>query len=283
MSQIDGPGMGVATAVAIFGITGKARQKSRFEGADISTSRLAALLDDAVLSFSHTLWREIRRGLDQVVSDDAISPVLDDFELAYPESNPAPVSEALSAAGGELPLHFQQGVDIVLIRFSLAGGLVELRLVEIELEEGSLDLKKLRGALVGQGAGLAVVIFLLSPTWTETADNARWTASITRMMDGQICETRLSAHYDIEELRGMAVEDLMVEGAVTSTEAQLRICSEQLLLRLNKSYPGAIDGVDGDETDQARIHFASTVGLSAEQIRSRRYYEALLDGIHPRP
>ncbi|CAN7164938.1 peptidoglycan-binding domain-containing protein [Phenylobacterium sp. LjRoot219] len=158
--------------------------------------------------------------------------------------------------------------------------IAELYLSDIVLAPGSLNFWGALQFLVGTGVLTSVILSCASPFVGDWHNDLQWNSRIEQVVEGGVCRASLDAIADISHLRRMSSEDLNpdVQG-LSPDERSKRICLIQLLLRLNGFSPGPIDGVDGFMTKQAEREFAKSHHLRPSQIRTRPYFDALLDGV----
>lgn len=172
-----------------------------------------------------------------------------------------------------------RGEPQTIATFFLAGEQLDIRAVEIELQSGSVIAKVLAG--VGGGATLAAAVFFLAqPDYTNLRQDMAWNQRIERVMDGQACVLDIGAKVNVGELRRLAVNDLRVaDRGLEEAEARKRVCYTQLLLRAAGAYPGEIDGLDGPQTQKARLEFARRAGLGPRDVDRPVFFDALIDSI----
>lgn len=154
---------------------------------------------------------------------------------------------------------------------------------EISLQHGSL-IAKFANVFVGTGAGVAAALFLLAPIYAEWHADRLANHEIIRVTEHGRCAVDFAAELDIGALRELAAHALVKppHGKVSAVPKKRRICLTQVLLHLNNAYPGKFDGIEGDYTKQAEVAFAERVGLTAKDVGSLPFYEALIANIQPK-
>lgn len=176
------------------------------------------------------------------------------------------VTEDIDLAAPGLPLALIPGLE------------VSLSAVEISLSEGSL-ITKVIGGFFGAGAGLSATLFLIGPELADWHSTKLADHEIIRVTQGGRCSVEFAAELHIEELRRLAAEGLMKDPTASGNMERRRVCTEQVLLHMNGAFPGKFDGYDGPMTGKAKVSFATKSGLTARDVGSLPYYEALVAGV----
>ena len=155
----------------------------------------------------------------------------------------------------------------------------DLVAAEISIRSGSL-IAKYAAVLIGEGAAVAALLFLVSPDYTEWRSHRLTNHEITRVTEHGRCSVDFAAELDIDALRDLAAKALIKPKGQTDTMSdERRTCLTQVLLHLNGAHPGGMDGVRGPHTRQAETAFAKREGIPVAEIGELPFYEALVAGV----
>ncbi len=152
--------------------------------------------------------------------------------------------------------------------------------VEISLHSGSL-IGRYAAVLLGEGAALAALLFVLAPVYSEWRADRLTNHEIVRVTDHGRCSVDFAAELDIDALRDLAAKALVepIAGQPSFMSDERRTCLTQVLLHLNGAHPGGIDGARGAHTRQAEMVFAKREGIPMSEIGKLPFYEALVAGV----